>query len=296
MSVRAWVRHSFNTGQRVAGRVRYRMGLLRERPGGPVPVFVLHAVSDAPSDMAVGQVRFREQLGALADAGYRCAPLSEVVDEGETGADDLRYVLTFDDGYDSVLDPGLEILEQADAHATLFLAVDFLDGSIAPPWRSTDPALLAHYRDNADFFRPLEWAAVKELAASGRIEIGSHTLSHPLVGSLSPEQQRKEVLRSKDILEDRLGLPIRYFSYPFGVRRYGAYSDASEVVVKDAGYLASCTSEIGRKRTGSGSYLIPRMPLVSQDTRTDVLAKAAGAYDWVHVAQVAYQYVFPNPH
>jgi hypothetical protein len=97
-------------------------------------------------------------------------------------------------------------------------------------------------------------------------------------------------------LEDRLGVPVPWFSYPFGVKTYGAYSDGTESALREIGYTASCTSEIGRARVGSGPFLLPRISLVEQDAGVDACAKAAGAYDWVGVAQRSFQRLFSNPH
>jgi hypothetical protein len=106
----------------------------------------------------------------------------------------------------------------------------------------------------------------------------------------------EEIRLSKQILEDRLGAAVRDFSYPYGVRRHGAYSETTEKMVREAGYASSCTSEIGRPAAGGGPYLMPRIPLTSDDTGGDACAKAAGYYDWVGFAQRTFQRVFPNPH
>jgi peptidoglycan/xylan/chitin deacetylase (PgdA/CDA1 family) len=128
------------------------------------------------------------------------------------------------------------------------------------------------------------------------VHIGSHSLSHYMTGHLPDPDLQAEIRDSKSALDDRLGFEVPYFAYPYGVRRYGAYSDRSEAAVRDAGYQCSCTSEIGRAAIGSGAWLLPRIPLVNADTALDARAKAAGAYDWVALAQRSFQSLFPNPH
>jgi peptidoglycan/xylan/chitin deacetylase (PgdA/CDA1 family) len=246
--------------------------------------------------MAVSPERFRRQLAALQDAGYQGLSLSQVIASLKGPGFRPGYALTFDDGYASVLDSGLRILSEAAVPATLFVTIDFIDGKIAPPWRSSNRELLREYELNAGHFRPLDWGQLREIVASGLVEIGSHSMSHPLLATLAPEQAEAELSRSKAILEDRLGVRVRYFSYPFGVRRYGAYSDATEAMVRRVGYEASCTAEPGRVALGDDPFLMPRIPLVDQDGDIDTCAKAAGAYDWVGVAQAAFHHVFPNPH
>jgi peptidoglycan/xylan/chitin deacetylase (PgdA/CDA1 family) len=55
-----------------------------------------------------------------------------------------------------------------------------------------------------------------ELAESGLVEVGSHSVTHPIFSKLSMSAQREEVQRSKSTLEEILGRPVTSFAYPFG--------------------------------------------------------------------------------
>jgi len=206
------------------------------------------------------------------------------------------FAITFDDGYESVYSVALPVLEEFKVSATVSLTVGFLNREIAPPWHSTHPALVEEYRREASHFQPMSWDQAKELAAHPLIRMGSHSLSHYCLALLSRDQLQEEVRGSRQILEDRLGVPVEVFAYPFGVQRYGAYSQSTEDVVLESGYKASFTSEIGRASSGAGAYLIPRISLTNEDTGKDAWAKAAGGYDWVGLAQSTYQKIFLNPH
>ncbi len=240
----------------------------------------------------------REQLAALLASGYRCLDLSAALQAlaARERLPQPAFCLTFDDGYRSLYDCGWKVLEDLDLTATVFLTVNFIENRVRPPWHSKDAALLREYSVNSEQFRPLTWPQLRELAASGRVHIGSHSLNHFMTGNLPDDQLRAEIRESKSALEDRLGAAVRFWAYPYGVRRYGAYSDRSEAAVREAGYQCSCTSEIGRAGIGCGSWLLPRIPLTDSDTALDARAKAAGAYDWVALAQQSFQRIFPNPH
>jgi peptidoglycan/xylan/chitin deacetylase (PgdA/CDA1 family) len=296
--MRALVKRSFYSVQRQAARARVRLSRADRSAASKFAIFVLHAVSPANSDMAVSPARLREQLAALTGAGYRCVDFGDVLTSVSTGQPFAHpsFALTFDDGYRNVFEQGLPILEDFNATATLFVTVNLVEKTVAPPWHSSDPVLLKEYRDHADQFQPLDWPQLKELLRSNRVRIGSHTMNHHLMGRLGDSQLRGELRDSKAILEDRLGVPVAWFSYPFGVKTYGAYSDGTEAALREIGYTASCTSEIGRARSGSGPFLLPRMSLVEHDTGADACAKAAGGYDWVGVAQRSFQRFFSNPH
>jgi peptidoglycan/xylan/chitin deacetylase (PgdA/CDA1 family) len=257
----------------------------------------MHAISKARSDMAVSPERFREQMKSLLDAGYRPLAMDQAL--GVLSCSKLSspaFTITFDDGYESVFTDALPILESLSIPATIFLTTGFLDGLVAPPWRSSNSALLSEYRSQAEHFRPLNWEQARELARHPLMRIGSHTVSHPLLGAVTEDSARDEMVRSKSILADRLGVTPDLFAYPFGVRRYGAYSEATEKLLSESGYRCSLTSEISRARMGDGPWRIPRMSLTEEDTGADAVAKAAGAYDWVRTAQRFYHSIFPNPH
>lgn len=295
MLTRQRVKRSFHALQRRWGRLRLRRG---GRGDGNIGVFVLHALAAADSEMAVSPQRLREQLLALRAAGYQCLSLPALLGAaaGAARPSGPAFALTFDDGYASVYEHGLPLLDELDLSATLFLTVDFLDGRIAPPWRSADAALVAEYDRHRAHFRPLDWRQARALAASPRIRLGSHSMSHPLVGRLDRAAMERELRGSRQALEDRLGVAVDVFSYPFGVRRYGAYSALSEAMVGESGYVASFTSEVGRVHPGRGPWRLPRLPLTNEDAGLDAWAKAAGAYDWVAVAQRTFQRIVPNPH
>lgn len=295
-SLRQVVKRTFYEAQRNVARLH---AWVKPPSTEQFALFNLHAIAVARSDLAVSPTRFRRQLAALLQVGYRCLDFDEVLRAVEEAAS-VRcpaFSITFDDGYRSVYEEAWPVLEELGLSATIFVTVDFLDGKVAPPWHSSHAALVREYAANAAQFRPLEWPQLREMARSARIRIGSHSMSHFLMGRLDGDTLRDELQRSKQVLEDRLGVPVSLFSYPFGVARYGAYSRASEEAVRQAGFLSSCTSEIGRVRAGSGNpYLLPRIPLVDEDTGLDARAKAAGAYDWVGLAQDAFHRIFPNPH
>jgi peptidoglycan/xylan/chitin deacetylase (PgdA/CDA1 family) len=63
--------------------------------------------------------------------------------------------------------------------------------------------------------RMLTWEQILEMRQHD-IEFGSHTLSHPHMASLPPEQAYKEMAESKRIMEQRLGEPIHHFAFPAG--------------------------------------------------------------------------------
>jgi peptidoglycan/xylan/chitin deacetylase (PgdA/CDA1 family) len=90
--------------------------------------------------------------------------------------------------------------------------------------------VLAHSNVRATFFligryvrqRP---QIARAIASAGHL-IGNHTMTHPWLAWQSSARIRKELIGCNAILEDTLGIPIRYFRAPHGARRPAVLSIA----------------------------------------------------------------------
>ncbi len=64
----------------------------------------------------------------------------------------------------------------------------------------------------------LSWDDLRELARDPLVTIGAHTVSHPVLSALSPEQVCAEMRDSRERIEAHIGAPVTHFCYPFGSR------------------------------------------------------------------------------
>lgn len=89
-----------------------------------------------------------------------------------------------------------------------------------------------------------------------QIGIGAHTVNHPVLSNLSKEEQRKEILISRQQLESILGSPVLTMSYPFG----GAsdYNEDTVRVCKELGFSKVAANIPGIWSEGDDLYQIPR--------------------------------------
>ncbi len=107
---------------------------------------------------------------------------------------------------------------------------------------------------------PDEW---RELAKDGLIEIGAHTMSHPVLAELPVADQFAEIMGSRQRLERELGRPVRGFAYPYGCR--GDFGPATAAMVKNAGLAYACANtgkpphSGGRVTRDSDIYRLPRV-------------------------------------
>lgn len=225
-----------------------------------MPALMYHSVSavDGPMrDLAVPPELLAEQLGALTDAGYRLVGLSEALDLLDAGSTDKVLAVTFDDGYRNFLTAGVPALAEAGARATLYASVGHLGGHAG--W-------LGRW---ATAFGPmLTWKELAEVAAAG-VEIGNHGMIHHPLDVLPGEQLRREVVRSRDDLEQRVQVQVRSFAYP-----HGYHSRRVRGVVASTGH--DNATEVGRRlhTPQERRFAVPRLQPTPDLRGADLVALA----------------------
>ncbi|MGZ8289802.1 MAG: polysaccharide deacetylase family protein [Telluria sp.] len=117
---------------------------------------------------------------------------------------------------------------------------------------------------------------VRALDSNG-IEIGGHTITHPILTRIDDEAARKEISGNKLHLEEILGKPVRLFAYPNG--KHGLDYDARHVqMVGDAGYSAAFTTAMGAARATHSRFEMPR----SRPWDANRLMFAGRLLRWLH--------------
>jgi peptidoglycan/xylan/chitin deacetylase (PgdA/CDA1 family) len=100
---------------------------------------------------------------------------------------------------------------------------------------------------------------VKEMSAAG-IEFGSHSVTHPVLSRVGPEQLAHELAASKRRIEEAIGKRVDTFAYPVGGE--GAYNDTVLAAVRDAGYRLAVSYRTGVATPGRWDpYAIPRLAI-----------------------------------
>lgn len=102
----------------------------------------------------------------------------------------------------------------------------------------------------------LSSAQLCELVRAG-VEIGAHTLTHPILACLALDAARREITDSGRALAATIARPVRLFAYPNG-RPGTDFGPEHEQLVRDAGYAAALTTAAGVARRGTDRYRVPR--------------------------------------
>ena len=97
---------------------------------------------------------------------------------------------------------------------------------------------------------------VRSLRAMG-MQVGAHTISHPILARLAPDAAFDEMRGGKAELEQILGEAVNLFAYPNGVPDQD-YSAAHAAMVRECGFKAAVSTAWGAASMRSDRYQLPR--------------------------------------
>ena len=114
--------------------------------------------------------------------------------------------------------------------------------------------------------RPLAAEEMRRLADSKWTTIGAHTVTHTPLSVLSPAEQRREILGSREQLERLTGGRVEVFSYPFG--RRVDYDHTSVNICREAGFVKVAANFPGQAHRWTDPLQIPRQLVRNWDKAT----------------------------
>jgi len=203
-----------------------------------IPIFMYHYVEVPPATttmkgLYLDPLIFDDQLQELKKNNYQTLFVSEAATSlrTEKKLSTKNIVLTFDDGYEDFYSVVWPLLKKYNYKATLYVIINKLG---AKGYITRDQ--------------------LKELAASGLVEIGSHTFNHPDLRNLKKKDAQFEIQASKKILEQISGQPVLTFAYPFGYYKF----DFFEMMTK-TGYTAAVSVQPGSKQGGENIWFLRRL-------------------------------------
>jgi peptidoglycan/xylan/chitin deacetylase (PgdA/CDA1 family) len=229
------------------------LGPLRGNPG--CRVLMYHALGaqvpgDRQAQYSMAADRFRQHMRCLAGS-----PACPVFGLGEGIKAGSGVAITFDDGYRDTLEVAAPLLAELAFPFTVFVTPGFT--------RSGDK-------------RYLGVPELRELATVPGASIGAHGNSHCRLTECNDADLSRELSESRAWLEEVLARPVTTMSYP-----HGAVDQRVRAAAAAAGYELAACSRFGAQRRGGDPLLIARTDIWAQDDRARLLAKTAGAWDWM---------------
>ncbi|TGK20420.1 polysaccharide deacetylase family protein [Leptospira stimsonii] len=207
--------------------------------GGGVPVLCYHHLAPEGGPMGGYNLHpklLEEQFKFLKAAGYKPIRLDQFYEyiSGKKPADfpEKPILLTFDDGSKTHLEQLVPLLKKYGFVASIFIY----------------PTIIS---SGKKYY--MTWDQLKTALDSGVLDLGSHTLYHPKLPTMSRTLIRKQLLESKQILEAKTGRKVVDLAYPFGLFDPRVIEEAKAI-----GYRMAFTVNPGKNVPGTPVYNVHR--------------------------------------
>lgn len=225
------------------------------RPASGATLLIYHRVGGGTTnELDLTPESFKSQVRALAD--HEVVSLDESLDLLDAGSTTPTFVLTFDDGFEDVYHNAWPVLREHHMPFTVYLATAYMGTTMQ--WEGSTAKGSAG--------QGLTWRQLEEMVASGLCTIGNHTHNHV----------RPEVLTSGEldectaVIEDRLGVTPRHFTYPWGI------SVAHMEDELRRRFRSASTGDLGRNLPAVNRMRLRRVPVRRTDPDRFFAAKLAG--------------------
>ena len=214
-------------------------------------IWMLHRVVEQRSDnpaqreLEVTPDWIEQKIMEYRRDGYTFVSIDDIMSFPVSNSKSQRFVcITFDDGYHDNYTLAYPLLKRLGVPFTVYVTSGFINNQ-SPMWWYPDQSL------------GISTDELRQLDADPLCTIGAHTVTHPHLDNLNPEQQRQEISNSLHHLEQLLGHPIHHFSLP-----HGDYNTDNLTICQNIGIASVVTSWGGPLRRGVSYYPLPRVNMI----------------------------------
>jgi len=256
----------------LAGTFRATRGIHGGRRENSTVILNYHSVHPV-HESATKPDDFTKQMEYMA-GNFKIISLHDLCEMRASKIDILGKfaMITFDDGYEDNYEYAFPIIKRLGISATVFVTTGFVNGEVDIAARDIIYGGL----------ESLKWDQILEMRAAG-VQFGAHTHTHPILTEISLKDAEDEIVRSKDILENKLHEPIRTFAYPLGQRR--TFNPSTARILYDHGFELACSTVWGCDNRRTAMFGLHRVRIDSVDTIRDFKEKVEGNWDFVGLVQ-----------
>jgi len=229
-----------------------------------IPIIYYHRLVESLDEAGkhgiyVTAEQFDKHLSYLKRNGYKTISFEEALEIKRICSEGKYVIVSFDDGYEDNYRLAFPILKKYGFKAIIFLVAGLEYNS----WdqKSNEPKLIMMNKQQ-----------ILEMQAYG-IEFGSHTLSHSDLTKISFEDAKKELVESKKILEEELGIEIKSFAFP-----YGNYNEEVKKIAREAGYKLVYATDNAPLGLHEDLFQIRRIGIFPNTTVRGLARKVKGNY------------------
>ena len=233
----------------------------------PISILMYHSIeSEAKGSvlrsLSVPKTLFKVQLYTLKLLGYKGLSMSELTPYIEGKENGKVFGITFDDGYLNNYENALPVLKKLKYSATCYIVADNIGGT-----NYWDHKLGVSKKQMMNHDHISNWLK------SG-MEIGSHSSTHLRLSKCDALELKKEILGSKEKLENIFHTKVNHFCYP-----YGDFSKEVLDEVKKSKYTTATTVNRGRVNEKSNLYALPRVLVNHRTYPFSLLLKFFTSYE-----------------
>lgn len=223
-----------------------------------VPILMYHYVEPWPVEagelrqgLTVQPADFAAQMRYLAEQGYVTVSLYDVIRALAVGQPlpPKAVVLTFDDGYRTLMNDAVPTLQQYDYTGTVFVITQFMD------------------EGRSEY---LTWEQAEALQAQGW-SIEPHTKTHEALAGRDRDFQLYQMLGSIETVAAHTGEYPRFFAYPLGY-----YDEVSVQLAEDLQLWGAVTTEFGFDHTLASPYTLRRVRVNGRGTLQNFINALGG--------------------
>lgn len=215
-----------------------------------IPILMYHQL-DFPDprgtrfrSLKVHPKRFARQMIWLKRLGYQGLSMRDLMPYLQGKKKGKVVGLTFDDGYQNVLQYALPVLNQVGFTSTNYMVSQHFSH--------------CNFWDTENGVPTSALMSIEEARQwlNGGQEIGSHTCDHVHLNQIAKKEAKRQITQSKADLEALFQTEITAFCYPYGCKN-------SEVMqwVKEAGYTTATTTERGLALASDNLFALPRVTI-----------------------------------
>lgn len=240
-----------------------------------MPVIMYHRVIKDESEKGVHGTyvtvkQFDEQMKYLKNKGYETVTFEDLLNnkyKQRFDKDKKWIMLTFDDGYKDNYENAFPILKKYQFKGIIYI----LDGVKYNKWDVDD-------KNNPEKEFPL--MNVEELLEMQKygIEFGGHTSTHPKLAELSLENVKKEIILSKNNIENLVGKELLSFAYP-----YGSLNEDVKKIAQESGYQFAVATDSGSITFSDDLFEIRRVGIFPTNNLFNFKRKVSGRYNFIKV-------------
>jgi peptidoglycan/xylan/chitin deacetylase (PgdA/CDA1 family) len=219
-----------------------------------VPVLLYHGIvnneNGSGNPIHIPVERFARQMQWLHENQYQTITISEMLQlfQQKQIPQKKPIVLTFDDGYQSLLTNATPILEKFNFSATLFLTT----GAVG---KKTYSELNTRYFTFPENDGPLDWNQLKRMEQSCW-DVQSHSRDHHIHNIVSKEIVEREMRSSKSDIENNLQKVVTFYSYPCG-----SYNTRCLDLLHATGYEAAFSLQAEIAKPNDDTRRLPRIEI-----------------------------------